>query len=283
MNPVGLYGGRLRIVVWVREPAPAAERLLEEAARLATRLRSELVAAFVGDPALIWSASLPFTRLVTRLGIADGEFRPESARRAMRMLAAELEQLVARVARRCEIACRFFELELAPGARPLQPGDVLIADARELRTLLATLGSLSLPAGTVLAVRGPREGPLVVLSTGDPATMTLLGRLVEEAGFDAILHLVAPPGGEGAAVASTFGRLEQAGVRIRRASDLESALKAAVGDIIEEGGGVLIDGALVALVLARLLEAMAGGAGTTDSDRAGTAPGPSGNGEEPTA
>jgi hypothetical protein len=263
---------RLRVVVCVAEAAAESRRLLAEGARLAQRLGSELVAAFVCNPALPWSAALPFTRAVTRFGLADGDFDPASARRALRLIAEEVESLAAELARRSGVACAFLELEFGPGSRGLRPGDVLVAGADELRALLAAIGTLELPPGTALAVRERRPGSVVALSAGDPTTLSLLARLVEDTGTEAVLHLIGPAAAGGEPLQGLLARLEaMPGVRIRRASDPREALKAAASDIIEEGaGGVILDGALAATALGHLLDALAGRrAGTAGDTGAG--------------
>lgn len=248
-----------RVVVCLAEVAPASRRLLEEAARLAARLESELVAAFFGNPALLWSAALPFTRAVSRFGVADRDFDVASARRALRLMAAEVQRLAAELARQVGIACAFVELASEPALHALQPGDILVAEADALRALRAAVGTLELPAGTVLVLRGRQPGPLIALSAGEPSTLALIDRLRQESGLEVIVHLIdrATPAamqGEGQAHAAALPS-----VRIRRSADLHEALKAATTDIIEQGaGGVILDGALAAMALAPLLAALEG-------------------------
>lgn len=272
MSAADVADARLGVVVCVAEAAAESRRLLAEGARLAQRLGSELVAAFVCNPALPWSAVLPFTRAVTRFGLADGDFDPASARRALRLIAEEVESLAAELARRSGVACAFLELEFGPGSRGLRPGDVLVAGADELRALLAAIGTLELPPGTALAVRERRPGSVVALSAGDPTTLSLLARLVEDTGTEAVLHLIGPAAAGGEPIQGLLARLEaMPGVRIRRASDPREALKAATADIIEEGaGGVILDGALAATTLGPFLDALAGRrAGTAGDTGAG--------------
>jgi hypothetical protein len=284
VSTVVVQHGQRRVVVCVAEVAPASRRLLEDAARLAARLESELVAAFFGNPALLWSAALPFTRAVSRFGLADHDFDVANARRALRLMAAEVRRLAAELARQAGIACAFLELESGPGLSVLQPGDVLVAEADALRALRAAVGIPALPAGTALVVRGRRPGPLIALSAGEPTTLALVDRLRQESGLEVVVHLIdanvtAPmPGQAGPAVPPS--------VRIRRSADLHEALKAATTDIIELGaGGVIVDGALAAMALAPLLAALEGrhvapsdfsGPRADDEPRASSTQGPTG-------
>lgn len=255
MNPVEGRVESLRVVVCVSHPAPAAERLLEEAALMAQRLQAELATAFSGNPALLWSAALPFTRLVSRFGHSAGEFRPEQARRALRLAAAELERLAARVAERFALSFRFLELEAPLFVRALRPGDLLVADARELRALLAVTGELALPAGSVLILRTARPGPLVALSAGDRTTLSLVARLVGESGAGALVHVAPAASAEEIAAALPFPI--PLDMHIHPAPDLETALEACRRDIVERGAAaVVVDGAIVGATLPALLEAI---------------------------
>lgn len=284
MSRLGLRRQRFRIVVCIGEPWPPAERLLEEAARLAAGLEAELVAALVENPALLWSAALPFTRAVSRFGLANGDFEPRSARRAMELFAAELERLVARSAQRFALRWHCLRLELERSARQLRPGDVVVATPAVLRELLASAGRLVLPPGTSLLVRTGRAGPVVAVSAGEPRTLALLGRLAEEGDREFVLHLLGPP----AAAEPLRGPIERLavlpGVRIRRGAELDEVLNAAAADIIQQrAGAVLIDGALVERVAPCLLDAVEGRDGGETHPAGGADTDPSGTGEEPTA
>ncbi len=250
----GNPGSRRMIAILGTEPAlPQLERIVG----LAERLQCEIRAAFMEDVALLWSAALPFTRLIARSGASEPAFEPEAVRRALRLMAEDVHLRLAELARSRRLRCSFTLLAAGELRAVIEERDLLLLTAAQARLLAALPQPPELPASLPLVVLGESRGPLLVIYAGNERVLQLARSLAAGTGSEIVLLAMAAEAGE--ARARLREAEEQLGeVRIREDLALtfdRDPLKQLPPDLIQKGVGLaILDGAVAGGLLGALAD-----------------------------
>lgn len=133
---------------------------VERVIAFAGRLDGELLAAFVEDTAVVWSAALPFTRAVSPSG-GVRPLEPELARRALRLQARELRARFLERTAGNGTMCRFVELTAHRFELALERRDIPLFTPEQARALIEITGRLPVPDELPTAILGRGGGPIV--------------------------------------------------------------------------------------------------------------------------
>ncbi len=250
----GNPGSRRMIAILGTEPAlPQLERIVG----LAERLQCEIRATFMEDVALLWSAALPFTRLIARSGASEPAFEPAAVRRALRLMAEDVHLRLAELARSRRLHCSFTLLAASELRTVVEERDLLLLTAAQARLLAALPRPPELPASLPLVLLGETRGPLLVIYAGNERVLQLARNLAAGTGSEILLLALAEEAG------TARQRLQEArqrlgDVRIREDLALTFApdpLKQLPPDLIQKGVGLaIVDGAVAGRLLAGLAE-----------------------------